>query len=496
MEGIKMSVVRNLPVVRERKQAILSGDAALIAEQKKAGKLTARERIDALLDAGSFVELDVLNADAGVVAGYGTVENNPVCVYAQDFTVGGGAVGEKHARKVLKVMELAEKTGCPVVGMLDSAGAKLDEGVAALDAYARIAAKATALSGVVPQIALIMGPCGGTASVVAEIADFTVQSKAGQLFVNGPLVVSAVTGKKVDMTEIAGTEASAKSGSAMIVAENDEGAIAAAKQLITMLPVNNLDEAVFTCEDSENREIPALNGIESIEDIRDVLAKIADNGDFVELYKDFAASMVVSLAKIGGRTVGIIANDASKDEGRMTVYGCKKAARLVAFCDAFSIPVVSFVDSLGMKINAAPQGELSRAGASLLYAMSETTAPKISVIAGNAIGMAYAAMGSKAVNDMVYAWPGAVISAVSTPIATQLLLGDEMTGADDPIAKRAELEEKYACDIADGVNAAKNGYVDDVIDPASTRAILSAALEMLSGKRENKIAKKHGNLPL
>ncbi|MBQ3669686.1 MAG: methylmalonyl-CoA carboxyltransferase [Clostridia bacterium] len=491
-----MSVERNLPVVRERKSAILTGDAALIAEQKKLGKLTARERVNALLDPNSFVELDVLNADAGVVAGYGTIEGNEVYVYAQDLTVGGGAVGQKHAKKVLKVMELAQKTGCPIVAMLDSAGAKLDEGVAALDAYAQIAAKATALSGVVPQIALILGPCGGTASVIAEISDITIQSKHGQLFVAGPLVVSAVSGKKVDMNEIAGEEASAKSGAAILTAEGDEHAIAKARQLIAMLPQNNLDEALFAEDDDAARIVNELNDIDEITDVRGIIEKIADKGSYTELYAEFATSMVTAIAKIGGRTVGIIANDPTKDGGRLTVYGCKKAAKLVTFCDAFSIPVVSFVDSEGMKISAAPQGELARAGASLLYAMSETSAPKVSVVLGNAIGMSYAAMASKAVADMTYAWPGAVISAVTTPVATQMLLGDEMTGSSDPIAKRKELEEKYAADIADGVNAAKNGYVDDVIEPADTRKVISAAIEMLSGKRESAIAKKHGNLPL
>ncbi|MBQ1257196.1 MAG: methylmalonyl-CoA carboxyltransferase, partial [Clostridia bacterium] len=333
-----MSVVRNLPIVRERKQAILEGDSALIAEQKKAGKLTARERIGALVDPASFVELDALNAEAGVVTGYGTIEGNPVYVYAQDFTVGGGAVGEMHAKKVLKVMSLAEKTGAPVVAMLDSAGAKLCEGVQALNAYAMIAAKATALSGVVPQVALVLGPCGGTASVLAEIADITVQSENGQLFVNGPLVVSAVTGKKVEMKEIAGAEASMKSGAAMLTAKDDVDAIYSASKLIAMLPVNNMDEAVYAETDDMNRVNPAFNQIEKVEDMREVIRNIADNGDITELYADFAPSMVTALAKIGGRTVAIVANQPAKDEGRLTVYGCKKAARFVSFADAFSIP--------------------------------------------------------------------------------------------------------------------------------------------------------------
>ncbi|MBR4236471.1 MAG: methylmalonyl-CoA carboxyltransferase [Clostridia bacterium] len=491
-----MSVERNLPEVLRRKAEILAGDPALIAEQKKAGKLTARERINALLDAGTFVEFDVLNADAGVVTGYGQADGNPVYVYAQDFTVCAGAVSEKHARKVLKVMEKAKQTGCPIIALLDSAGAKLDEGVSALDAYAAIAAKAAELSGVVPQIALILGPCGGTASVIAEISDFTIQSKTGDLFVNGPLVVSAVSGKKVTMADIAGAETTAKYGAAMLTAEDDEKAIACAKKLISMLPVNNLDEAVFAASDSDSRSIPELNSINDIEDVKALASKIADDGDVLELYPEFASSMVTLLAKIGGRTVLFAANDYTKDEGRLTVYGCKKAARLISFCDAFSIPVITIVDSVGMKINGAPQGELALAGASLMYAMSESSSPKIALIAGKAVGMAYASMASKAVCDLVYAWPGAVISAVATPIATQMLLGDELTGADDPIAKRSELEEKYESEIANAVNAAANGYVDDVIEPANTRSVLALALEMLSGKRTAKIAKKHGVMPL
>jgi len=491
-----MSVVRNLPIVRERKQAILAGDSALIAEQKKAGKLTARERIGALVDPSSFVELDALNAEAGVVTGYGTIEGNPVYVYAQDFTVCGGAVGEAHAKKVLKVMSLAEKTGAPVVAMLDSAGAKLDEGVQALNAYAMIAAKHTALSGVVPQVALVLGPCGGTASAISQIADITIQSENGQLFVNGPLVVSAVAGKKVEMKEIAGAEASMANGSAMLSAKGDAEAIHLGRKILAMLPVNNMDEAVFAETDDMNRANPAFNQIDKVSDIREVIENIADNGEVIELYKDFAASMVTALCKIGGRTVVVIANQPNKDEGRLTVYGCKKAAKIASFADAFSIPVVTFVDSQGMKINAAPQGELARAGASLLFAMSENSAPRVAVITGSAIGMAYASLASKAAADMVYAWPGAVISAVTAPIAAQLLFADEMDGASDPLAKRAELEQKYMDDVADGVNAAKLGYVDDVIEPAETRQMIAAALEMLAGKREAKIAKKHGNLPL
>ena len=298
------------------------------------------------------------------------------------------------------------------------------------------------------------------------------------------------------MKEIAGAEASMKSGAAMLTAKDDVEAIYSARKLIAMLPVNNMDEAVYAETDDMNRVNPAFNQIEKIEDIHEVISNIADNGEVVELYKDFAPSMVTALAKIGGRTVAIVANQPAKDEGRLTVYGCKKAARFVSFADAFSIPVVTFVDSQGMKISGTPQGELARAGASLLYAMSENSAPRVAVIVGSAIGTAYTALASRAASDMVYAWPGAVISAVTAPIAAQLLYADEMDGADDPLAKRAELETRYMDDVADGVNAAKLGLVDDVIEPAETRQMIAAALEMLAGKREAKIAKKHGNLPL
>lgn len=491
-----MNVERNLPVVRERKLAILKGDPELCAQQKKAGKLLARERIGLLLDAASFVELDVLNADAGVVTGYGLINGSPVYVYAQDFTVKGGSVGAAHARKVLKVMDLAEKTGAPVIGILDTAGARLDEGVDAMNAYAQMAGRVSALSGVVPQISLVLGQCGGIASAIAGMTDITVMSKNGALFVNGPMVVSAVAGKEIDMNTMAGSEASMRSGMAQLAAETDEEAIALARKVVGMLPINNMDEAIDASADDVNRELVELNGGCKVEDVRDLIKSIADMGDVVELSAEFAPSMVTALGKIGGATVGFIANQATKDEGRLTVYGCKKAAGFMSFCDCFSIPVVTIVDSMGMKISTAPQGELARNGAQLMFAMSEATNVRIALIAGNAVGMGYAALASRASSDVVYAWPGAVISAVTPKIAVQLACADELKGAEDPAAKREELENKYMDDVADGVHAAQLGYVDDVIEPAQTRQMIAAALEMLAGKRETKPAKKHGNMPL
>mgnify|MGYP004493104823 FL=1 len=491
-----MNVERNLPVVRERKLAILKGDAELCAQQKKAGKLLARERIGLLLDAASFVELDVLNSEAGVVTGYGLINGSPVYVYAQDFTVKGGSVGAAHARKVAKVMDMAEKTGAPVVAILDTAGARLDEGVDAMNAYATMAAKANAISGVVPQIALVLGPCGGIASAIAGMSDVTVMSKNGALFVNGPKVVSAVAGKEIDLTALAGAQASMKSGMAQLTAETDEEAIALARKLIALLPANNMADAEDFSADDVNRELADLNGIQSLDDVRDLFTRVADGADMLELGADFAPSMVTALARIGGTTVGLVGNQSGKDEGRLTVYGCKKAARFVAFCDCFSIPVITAVDTMGMKVSTAPQGELARAGAQLMFAYAEATTARIALITGNAVGMGYAALASRAAADVVYAWPGACVSAVTPKIAVQLSCEDELKTADDPIAKRAELEQKYIEDVADGVHAAEQGYVDDVIEPALTRQMVAAALEMLSGKRESRPAKKHGNMPL
>ena len=491
-----MNVERNLPIIRERKLAILKGDAALCEQQKAAGKLLARERIAQLLDASSFVELDVLNSDAGVVTGYGLINDAPVYVYAQDFTVKGGSVGMAHARKVLKVLELAEKTGAPVFAILDTAGARLDEGIDAMNAYAMMAGKVSSLSGVTPQVAIVLGQCGGIASAIAGMSDFTIMSKNGSLFVNGPQVVSAVAGKEINLEQLAGCEASMKSGVAHLTADSDEAAIALARKLAGYLPSNNMDEVIGDVADDVNRELGDLNALNATCDVRDILRRIADMNEIIELSAEFAPSMVTAIGKIGGSTVGFIANQAEKDSGRITVYGAKKASRFAAFCDCFSIPVITVVDSMGMKVSSAPQGELSRAGAQLMFAMTEATNVRIALITGNAVGTAYAALASRAASDAVYAWPGAVISAVTPKVAVQLNCADELKVADDPFAKRAELEEKYMTDVADAVNAAVKGYVDDVIEPAQTRQILAAALEMLSGKREMRPAKKHGNMPL
>ncbi len=493
-----MSVERNLPLVRERRQAALAGDAAQIAAIHSAGKLTARERVELLLDTASFVELDTLAADAGVITGYGLIDGRPAYVYAQDYTVKAGAVGAAQTRKILKVLSLAEKTGAPVIALCDSQGARLDEGMTGVNAYASIMAKSADLSGVIPQIAVVMGPCGGGAAMCAAMADFVVMSKNGQLFVNGPQLVSAKTGKTVEMADLAGAEASLKNGAAHLITGTDEETIALTRSLVALLPGNNLEDAPynFDTEDDVNRELSDLNAITAVADMKDIIARIADNNSCIELSAGYADEMVTALTRIGQTTVGVVATQPGKDEGRLTVKGCKKAARFIRFCDSFSIPVVSLVDTMGASVADADQGELMRAVAQLMYATAETTAARVAIVTGNAIGSAATALVSHAAADVIYAWPGAVISPVTAAVAVQLNCADELHSADNPLSKRAELEAKYQAEIADGVNAAIEGNIDDVIEPAETRQMIAAALEMLSGKRESKPAKKHGNLPL
>lgn len=493
-----MSVERNLPLIRERKQAIMKGDADRAAEQKKLNKLTARERINLLLDEASFVELDALSGrggESGVVTGYGLIDGRSAYVYAQDYVAGGGAVGAEHARKVLKVMEMAQKTGAPVVAMLDSKGARVLEGVDALAAYAQIAGKTAALSGVVPQIALVMGQCAASAAMIAAMNDVVICSEAGRLYVNGPQVVSANTGKQVTAEQLGGAEASAKNGMAQLCAKTDAEAIAMARKLFAMLPDNNLDDAPvdLTCADDMNRELPEYNAIDAVTDARALVNALADAGSAMEFSAKYAPEMITTLGTLGGRTVGFVANQPSEDEGRLTVKGMKKAARFVALCDSFNIPVVSLVDTMGLSVACdCQQAELARAGAQLISALSEATCGRVAVITGNAVAVGYTAMAARNAADVVYAWPGSIVAPLAPNAAVQVLMSDKIDGAE----KRAALEKDYADNIADGLNAAKRGYVDDVIEPAETRMMLAAALEMLSSKRDAHLPKKHGNLPL
>lgn len=497
-----MSVVSNLPLVRERKQAYLKGDPDRCAEQKKLNKLTARERISLLFDASSFIELDALagrDGQSGVVTGYGLIEGRPAYVYAQDYTSMGGAVGADQARKVLKVMNLAQKTGMPVVAMFDSKGARLTEGVDAVNAYAQIAAKTAQLSGVVPQIALVMGECAGSAAAIATMNDIVIASDAARLFVNGPQVVAANTGKDVDAATYGNAESLLKSGLAQLSGKSDEEAVACARAIVALLPGNNLEDAPMdiTVPDDVNREMPEYNAIDRVTDARALLMTVSDGSQLIELNKDYADEMITAFGRIGGQTVGFIATNPEKEEGSLTVDGCAKAARFVRLCDCFNIPINTFVDSTGLQVaKACGQADLARAAAQLTFALTDATVARIALITGQAIGASYMALAARTASDIAYAWPGSVIAPLAAPAAVQVLMSDKLEGSKDAIKDRESLEKDYQDNIADGLNAARLGYVDDVIEPAETRMMLAAALEMLSSKREARPAKKHGNLPL
>ena len=494
-----MANTQELKQVLAKKQAILQGDAERIAKQRADGKLTARERVAKLVDQGSFVELDALvsknNDYAGVVTGYGTVNDRPVYLFAQDFTVHGGAMGEQQAKKICKVLDLAQKTGAPVIAMCDSAGVRVDEGAAAMNAYATIYARMAKMSGVCPMVALVLGPVVGGAALIAQLADVTIEAASvGQLMVYGPQVVSAVTGKTVDAKKLGGADAMAAQGGVALTAKDEDEAIAMAVQVLDMLPGCNAEDAPIVDTDDMNRILPVLEPT----DADSLLAAMADAASFVELYKDYGKEIRVALTRIGGRTAGLVVSNGAENEGYLTPAACAKAARFIRFCDCYSMPVVSLINSKGIVVpGAADQAKTMIAAAQLLYAYAEATTAKVSVVVGNAIGQAYVAMGGKANADVTYAWPGAVISALTPAAAVQVLYTDELKADKKPaLESRAELEAKFAADVADGVAAAQAGMIDDVIDPAETRKYVIAALEMLSSKRDSNPPKKHGNLPM
>lgn len=499
MEGDLDMSEQNLKQVLAKKQAILQGDADRIAKQRAAGKLTARERVEKLLDAGSFVEMDALvskNDDyAGVITGYGTVQDRPVYLFAQDFTVHGGAMGQSQAKKICKVLDLALKTGAPVVALCDSAGVRIDEGAAAMNAYASIYAKLAKMSGVVPVIALVLGPVVGGAALIAQMADVSIEAeKVGQLMVYGPQVMSALTGKTYDAKSLGGAEAMAAQGGVALTAATEDEAIALAARVLDLLPGSNAEDAEIVDTDDMNRILPQVDAA----DAQALMGAMADGGSYVELYKAWGKEIRIALTRMGGRTVGMVVSNAKENDGMLTPAAAAKAARFIRLCDCYSIPVVSLINSKGVAVpKAESQSWTMITAAQLLYAYAEATTAKVSVVVGNAIGQAYVAMGGKANADMTYAWPGAVISALTPEAAVQVLYVDELKADKKPaLESRAELEAKFAADVADGVAAAQAGMIDDVIDPAQTRKYVIAAIEMLSSKRESNPPKKHGNLPL
>ncbi len=474
--------------LKDLKQAMLgAGGEQSVAEQHKAGKQTARERVTALLDPESFVEVGMFAS--GVVTGFGTVEDRPVYVYAQEYAKDFGAMDAAQADKIVRIMDLAVKTGAPVVALLDSAGADLTKGVSALDAYARIMAKTAQISGVVPQISVIAGPCAGGATAIPAMGDFVVAANTAEMFVTGPQVVSARTGKDISAKELGGAETLDANGLAHLCAASEAEAFAQVRRLIALLPANNEEDAPMLMQDDLNRQLD----IDSYYDAHDLLARVADFGDYLELQKGFGKSMVAALGRLGGRSVGFLANNPAQEDGALNDQACQKAARFVRMCDCFNIPVISFVNTTGQgTVTACENAKAIKGSAQLIGAYAEASVPKVSVICGQAIGSAYAAMGSRGLGaDMVLAWPKAVIAPMDADAAVYVLQRDAIKDGQDV----EELKAAYQKDN-DGFAAAKAGLVDDVIEPAATRQMVAAALEMLLGKREVALPKKHANLPL
>jgi len=513
--------VDRLDDLRRRAETVLGmGGEERIRRQHEAGKLTARERLDLLLDPGSFVELDrfvthrgrefgldKIEAPAdGVVTGHGTIDGRPVAVFSQDFTVLGGSLGEGHAEKIVKIMDLALSSGIPVIGLNDSGGARIQEGVTALGGYAEIFFRNVMTSGVVPQISVIMGPCAGGAVYSPAMTDFIIMVRGtSYMYVTGPQVVKAVTREDVSHEELGGADVhAAKSGVAHFVAEDDEDALGLVRRLLAYLPQNNVDDPPRRePTDDPARMDDALNPLVPEEptkpyDMHEVIHRIVDHGEFLEVHREFAPNLLVGFARLNGRPVGIVAQQPAVLAGVLDIDSADKGARFVRVCDAFNIPLVTFVDVPGfMPGTAQESGGIIRHGAKLLYAYCEATVPKLTVITRKAYGGAYDVMSSQHIRgDLNLAWPTAEIAVMGPEGAIDIIFRKELTEAEDAEARRRELVEAYRAQFANPYIAAGRGYIDDVIEPRETRPRLIAALELLQTKRQTIPKRKHGNIPL
>ena len=503
-----------------RRRAALGGGEERLRRQRDAGKLTARERIELLFDAGTFDEIDafvthrcrdfgmadqVIPGD-GVVCGFGRIDRRLVFAFAQDFTVFGGSLSETNAAKIVKVMDLAVKMGAPIVGLNDSGGARIQEGVLSLGGYADIFLRNTLASGVVPQISAIMGPCAGGAVYSPAITDFTVMVKGtSYMFVTGPDVVRTVTHEQVTKEELGGAMThNERSGVAHFAVENDQQCILLIRELLSFLPGNNLDDAPRQeCSDPVDRADEALDTLVPAAanqpyDMRDVIGAVVDDRYFFEVHAHYARNILVGFARLGGRSVGIVANQPAHLAGTLDIDASVKGARFVRFCDAFNIPLVTFEDVPGFLPGTVQEyGGIIRHGAKLLYAFAEATVPKLTVITRKAYGGAYCVMSSKHIRtDVNYAWPTAEIAVMGAEGAVNILYKRELDAAADVAAARAAKITEYREKFANPYVAAQRGFVDDVIRPRDTRARLVAALAALETKRDKNPPKKHGNIPL
>ena len=503
-----------------REQAMLGGGQKRIDQQHAKGKLTARERINLLLDEGSFREIDtfVTHRATGfgieekkflsdsVVTGWGTVDGRLVYVFSQDFTVFGGSLSEVHAEKVVKIMDLAMKNGAPVIGLNDSGGARIQEGVVSLAGYAYIFLRNVLASGVVPQISVIMGPCAGGAVYSPAMTDFTVMVKnTSHMFITGPEVIKAVTREEVTFEELGGAMThNSKSGVAHFAAEDEEDSLLLTRQMLSYMPQNNMEDPPFvTTADPPDRMDAELDVVvpdnpNKPYDIKEVIRRVVDDGEFLEVHEHWARNIVVGFARLGGFSVGVVANQPAVLAGVLDINSSTKAARFVRFCDAFNIPIITFEDVPGFLPGVSQEhGGIIRNGAKLLYAYCEATVPKITIITRKAYGGAYDVMSSKHIRgDISYAWPSAEIAVMGPEGAVNIIFRHELAEAEDPEARKAKLVAEYREQFANPYEAAARGYIDDVIEPHETRPRLIAALQMLQNKRDSNPPKKHGNIPL
>lgn len=502
-----------------RREIELGGGDERIQKQHEKGKLTARERINLLVDEGSFIELnpflehrctdfglDEMKAPGdGVVTGYGKVNGRPIYLFSQDFTVFGGALGEMHAKKIANVMDLAAKSGAPFVGLNDSGGARIQEGVVSLDGYGHIFYRNSIYSGVIPQISVIMGPCAGGAVYSPAITDFVFMvENTSQMFITGPKVIETVTGEKISSEDLGGAKVhNSISGNAHFRGKTEEEVLEQVRLLLSYLPQNNEEKPPrleLAEEDDYRPDLTDTIPFDAVRpyDVRVVVEQVVDEGSFLEIHQDFAKNIVVGLARVKGEVVGLVCNQPKFMAGGLDIDSSDKAARFIRFCDSFNIPIITFEDVTGFFPGIKQEhGGIIRHGAKILYAYSEATVPKLTVILRKAYGGAYVALNSKSIGaDLVFAWPNAEIAVMGPQGAANIIFAREIENSENPEETRAQKIEEYRQKFANPYVAASRGMVDDVIDPRETRIKIIQALEMLRDKKETRPHKKHGNIPL